>query len=57
MESSTTSHPVKTRFFIISDTHGIEFGREERFPHNVDVAIHCGDLTEESKLGEYRATL
>ena len=57
MEFTTTSGLVKTRFYIISDTHGIEFGREERSSHNVDVAIHCGDLTEESKLEEYRATL
>ena len=57
MESMTAPSLVKTRFLIISDTHGMEFGKEERFSHNVDVAIHCGDLTEESKLEEYRAAL
>ncbi|KAI9696470.1 MAG: helicase [Candelina mexicana] len=48
---------VKTRILILSDTHGIEFEREQRYPHQVDVAIHCGDLTDESKLEELRATL
>ena len=57
MEPKTKSDFVKTRFFILSDTHGIEIGRGERPSHYADVAIHCGDLTEESKLEEYRATL
>lgn len=46
---------VKTRIFVISDTHG------ERLHHipleSVDVAIHCGDITEESKLHEYQTSL
>jgi Icc-related predicted phosphoesterase len=46
---------VKTRFLIISDTHG------EPLQHcptdRVDVAIHCGDLTEESKLAEFKTTI
>ena len=57
MEFTTNSDFVKTRFFILSDTHGMDFGREERSSHYADVAIHCGDLTEEFKLEEYRATL
>lgn len=57
MDFTTNSDFVKTRFFILSDTHGIEFKRDERSSHYADVAIHCGDLTEESKLEEYRATL
>ena len=56
MELTANSGFVKTRFFVLSDTHGIEFEREERSSHHADVAIHCGDLTEESKLEEYRAT-
>ena len=35
----------------------MKFKREERFSQHADVAIHCGDLTEESKLEEYRVTL
>ncbi|KAM0285539.1 hypothetical protein ACHAQK_010623 [Fusarium lateritium] len=46
---------VKTRFLVISDTHGSEDFRRPLDP--ADVAIHCGDLTEESKLDEFRATL
>ncbi len=57
MELTTKSGFLKTRFFILSDTHGIEFEREERSSQHADVAIHCGDLTEESKLEEYRASL
>lgn len=57
MEYTAKTGLVKTRFLILSDTHGMEFGREERYAQHVDVAIHCGDLTEESKLEEHRATL
>ncbi|MCJ1338782.1 hypothetical protein MMC09_004071 [Bachmanniomyces sp. S44760] len=57
MELTTSSDSVKTQFFILSDTHGIEFDEEERCLHHADVAIHCGDLTEESKLEEFRATI
>lgn len=50
MESQT-----KTRFFIISDTHGEDLARYPVEP--VDVVIHCGDLTQESKLSEYRQAI
>jgi predicted MPP superfamily phosphohydrolase len=45
---------IKTRFFIISDTHA-----EDVFIPDlpVDVAIHCGDLTDESKIEEFRKSL
>lgn len=45
---------IKTRFLIISDTHA-EDGFIPDF--SVDVAIHCGDLTDESKLDEFRQAL
>lgn len=48
---------VKTRFLIISDTHGDEFPDELRPLMPADVAIHCGDLTEESKLDEFKRSL
>ncbi|GKT42110.1 metallophosphoesterase domain-containing protein 1 [Colletotrichum spaethianum] len=47
---STREDFIKTRVFIISDTHGLRLG----YKHEADVAIHCGDLTNESKLKEYR---
>ncbi|THZ30043.1 Metallo-dependent phosphatase [Aureobasidium pullulans] len=43
--------PIKTRFFIISDTHGEDLA--SRLTEPVDVVIHCGDLTEHSKLDEF----
>ncbi|KAK2020242.1 calcineurin-like phosphoesterase [Colletotrichum eremochloae] len=41
---------VKTRIFVISDTHGLRL----RYKHQADVVIHCGDATNESELEEYR---
>lgn len=46
---------VKTRFFIISDTHGD--GLIHKPAGRFDVAIHCGDMTEESKLEEFKMGL
>lgn len=40
---------IPTKVLIISDTHGLRFAKETAFPP-VDVVIHCGDLTEHSKL-------
>ncbi|KAI1762260.1 ser/Thr protein phosphatase family protein [Hypoxylon sp. FL1150] len=42
--STTEAYPlIQTKILVFSDTH--------------DLCIHCGDLTEESKLDEFRATL
>ncbi|KAL8938007.1 MAG: hypothetical protein Q9211_003408 [Gyalolechia sp. 1 TL-2023] len=57
MDPTTPSSSVRTRFLIVSDTHGTEFGPEEKPLRHADVAIHCGDLTEESKLEEFRASI
>lgn len=48
---------VRTRLLLISDTHGMGFGREERPLQSADVAIHCGDLTDGSKLEEFRTAI
>lgn len=48
---------VKTRILIISDTHGMEFAEFNAPLQAADIAIHCGDLTEESKLDEFRASI
>lgn len=49
---------IKTRFLIIFDTHA---DQKIRLPTlqgvDVDVAIHCGDLTDGSKTAEYHTTL
>ena len=49
--------PVKTRFLVISDTHGLEKLAKDTLNHSIDVVIHCGDLTTESKLEEYKASI
>ncbi|KAK0651404.1 ser/Thr protein phosphatase family protein [Cercophora newfieldiana] len=47
---------IKTRFLVVSDTHADPIS--ESLPSMpVDVAIYCGDLTEESKLREMEVTL
>lgn len=48
---------IKTRFLILSDTHGLRF-QEDRRPHEpVDVAIHCGDITGDSKLHGFKQAI
>ena len=52
-------HPttnILTKFFVISDTHGEPLQRMFN-AEDIDVAIHCGDLTEESKIDEYKASI
>ncbi|KAK7754119.1 hypothetical protein SLS62_003965 [Diatrype stigma] len=46
---------IQTRFLIISDTHSEDNPSSRQ--QSADVAIHCGDLTEESKIKEFRVTL
>lgn len=46
---------IKTRFLVISDTHGDAL--IHRPTGDFDVAIHCGDLTEESKLDQLKMSL
>ncbi|KAI0806377.1 ser/Thr protein phosphatase family protein [Xylaria sp. FL0064] len=46
---------INTTFFIISDTHADDIQLNKDV--SADVAIHCGDLTEESKIQEYRKSL
>ncbi|KAM0707775.1 hypothetical protein Q7P35_004424 [Cladosporium inversicolor] len=47
---------IKTRILIISDTHGEDIIHKP-ITGTYDVAIHCGDLNEESKLDEFRVSL
>ncbi|RAK80527.1 metallophosphoesterase domain-containing protein [Aspergillus fijiensis CBS 313.89] len=55
METSIPSD-IKTRFLILSDTHGHELPGECS-QHHADVVIHCGDLTDSSYLTEFRTTI
>jgi Icc-related predicted phosphoesterase len=47
---------IKTHILVISDTHGDDL-MHKPITRTYDVAIHCGDLTEESKLDEFRVSL
>lgn len=55
MAASATPSTVKTRFLVLSDTHG----REVEIPpeSEADVAINCGDLTAESQIEEFRSAI
>jgi hypothetical protein len=50
---------IQTRIFIVSDTHGQDFGGANipELERSADVAIHCGDLTNDSKLTEFRTAI
>jgi hypothetical protein len=52
---SIMGSPPRTRILIISDTHGTNPLTID--PPAVDLVIHCGDLTQESKLWEYRQAI
>lgn len=47
---------IKTRILVISDTHGDDLIHKP-LTGTYDVAIHCGDLSEESKLDEFQVSL
>ena len=57
MGPTSCSASVKTRFLTISDTHGIDFSVYARPLQQVDVALHYGDLTQESKFSELQTTI
>ncbi|CAG9948609.1 unnamed protein product [Clonostachys rosea f. rosea IK726] len=48
---------IITRFLIISDTHGEGLPTNFSLDFYADVVIHCGDLTNQSKLHEFESTL
>ncbi|KAF5560263.1 metallophosphoesterase domain-containing protein [Fusarium phyllophilum] len=48
---------IKTRVLILSDTHGLRFEEDKKPLAPADLAIHCGDLTEDSKLESFRETI
>lgn len=57
MEFTQHSALVKTRFLILSDTHGVGYQPDQMPLQYADVAIHCGDLTEGSQLAEFRTSI
>ncbi|KIV89318.1 hypothetical protein PV10_08895 [Exophiala mesophila] len=48
---------IPTRLLIISDTHGEDFDSNTRPQQRADVVLHCGDLTDGSKLEEFHTAL
>ena len=56
-ELATALPDIKIRLLIISDTHGMEFNPEDEPVKRAGVAIHCGDLTDGSKLDEFRTAI
>ncbi|KIW63474.1 hypothetical protein, variant 3 [Phialophora macrospora] len=53
----TMSANIRTRLLILSDTHGEDFRSGDRPHQRFDVALHCGDLTDGSKLEEFRSSI
>lgn len=52
-----TTQTIKTRFLILSDTHGALLPENRKPKDPVDVVLHCGDLTQESRLKEFRTAI
>jgi hypothetical protein len=50
---------VQTKILVLSDTHGLRFPPGRQLPKDVDVdvVLHCGDMSEESKIAEFHTTL
>jgi hypothetical protein len=46
---------ISTRVLVLSNSHGE--APQRPLTASADVAIHCGDITEESKLDEFRAAI
>ncbi|KAL2015675.1 hypothetical protein VTK56DRAFT_5032 [Thermocarpiscus australiensis] len=55
--SSRDRPTVRTRFLLIADTHGFGFLPDTRPLQPIDVVIHCGDITSDSKLAEFKDAL
>lgn len=56
-ETGAAPSNIKTRFVILSDTHGLESLPDSILCQDADVAIHCGDLTTQSEIHEYEASI
>jgi hypothetical protein len=56
-ETTNSSAGIRTRFLIISDTHGLDTLPDSILQQQADVAIHCGDLTAQSELDEFKASI
>ncbi|KAH6635884.1 metallophosphoesterase domain-containing protein [Chaetomium tenue] len=58
MASPSNMNPgIRTRFLIIADTHGMHYLPDTKPLQPIDVVIHCGDLTSDSQLAEYKTAI
>lgn len=57
LTTEKTAPTAKTRFLVLSDTHGLETLPEIVSHQYADVVLHCGDLTTESKIEEFKASI
>ena len=55
--TAITPTNIKTRFLVLSDTHGLNSLPDSVSGQEADVAIHCGHITTESKMEECRASI
>lgn len=55
--AAAASSNIKTPFLVFSDTHGLDSLPDSISCPFANVAIHCGDLTTESKIHEYEASI
>ncbi|OKL64516.1 hypothetical protein UA08_00812 [Talaromyces atroroseus] len=56
MKYHTIPEPINTKILLISETHG-QPPLSNSITEHIDVAIHCGDLTNESKIEEFQNML
>ncbi|EAQ91614.1 hypothetical protein CHGG_03549 [Chaetomium globosum CBS 148.51] len=55
--ASPSNPGIRTRLLIIADTHGMHYLPDTKPLQPIDVVIHCGDLTNDSQLSEYKTAL
>lgn len=56
--ASTSKPTIRTKILVISDTHGIStLPQAISQDQNIDVVLHCGDLSECGTLEEYSNTI
>jgi len=53
-QSGTTK---RTRFLVLADTHGAYYLPDTKKLQPIDVVIHCGDITADSQLAEYKTAI
>ncbi|KAL2166788.1 hypothetical protein VTG60DRAFT_2141 [Thermothelomyces hinnuleus] len=57
MASAVTGPSRRTRFLILADTHGAYYLPDTKELQPIDVVIHCGDITADSQLSEYKTAI